>query len=978
MITEPQPPATNGPVLPTGTVTFLFTDIEGSTARWEQAPAVMEAALAQHDALVRAAFAAHGGTVLQTAGDSFVVVFARPGDALAAALAAERALQAAVWPPPLEPLRVRAALHSGAGEVRDGQYHAEYTLNRLARVLAAGHGGQILCTATTRDLLEGAAPAGVAWQDLGDCWLRDLIRPLHLYQACVPDLPRDFPPLRTLAGPGVVPPGLADASPPALEENPYKGLRAFQEADAPDFFGREDLTARLVARLGQDVPLRRFLIVVGPSGSGKSSVVRAGLVPALRRGALPGSERWPIVSLVPGPHPLEEIEAALLRVAPNPPASLRDQLAADERGLIRAAKRVLPEDETVELVLILDQFEEIFTLVADEPARVHVLASLCAAVQDPRSRLRIIATLRADFFDRPLLYPDPGELVRQRTNVVLPLSAGELERAIVRPARRVGVTVEEELLAALLHDVGEQPGTLPLLQYTLTELFEQRAQRRLTLAAYQASGGVLGTLARRAEEIYASLDPAEQGLARQVFLRLVTLGEGVEDTRRRVRVAELDTLTGERTALDAVLERFVGHRLLTTDSGPGERGGDGGGGARGAAADVAAAAGVAGGEPGGVAGAAAAAGGGGGMGAGGAGPGAAGERDAAGAVRGAGGGGRHHPERGGAGLPGGQRGGAGAGGGGRGGAGCHALELARQSAEAAERAAAEAARAAAAQRSAANRLRGLLVGAVAFLIVAVVLAGVALDRGQAAQASAADANTQRATAVANGADAQAQRATAVANGDAAQAQRQLAQDNAATAVANGAEADRQRQAAQSSAATAVADFRRADAQRLADEAHLLLARPAADPMTIALLALRSVGADYTVQGDAALAAAMGLAYPQRLLASGAFTNYAFSPEAGPWLGRYLITVNANDPENRVRVWDLQAGKELFSLVGHTGPVAEAAFSPDGKFALTSSLDKTARLWDLQTGQEVRRFVGHTDSVFGVAFSPDGNGWRLPV
>ena len=154
----------------------------------------------------------------------------------------------------------------------------------------------------------------------------------------------------------------------------------------------------------------------------------------------------------------------------------------------------------------------------------------------------MIVTLRADFFDRPLLYPDPGELMRQRTAVVLPLAIDELERAIVRPAQRVGVTMEAELVAAIVKDVGEQPGTLPLLQYAMTELFDRRVGKLLTLEAYRESGGVLGALARRADEIYEGLNEEEREVARQLFLRLVTLGEGVEDTRRRVRTSELDAL----------------------------------------------------------------------------------------------------------------------------------------------------------------------------------------------------------------------------------------------------------------------------------------------------------------------------------------------------------------------------------------------------------------------------------------------------
>ncbi len=324
--------------------------------------------------------------------------------------------------------------------------------------------------------------------------------------------------------------------------NPYKGLRAFGEADAADFFGRDTLTHQLLARLGEGGDLSRFLAVVGPSGSGKSSVVKAGLIPALRRGGLPGSENWFIVDLLPGAHPLEEIETALLRVAVNPPESLLAQLREDKRGLLRAVHRTLPADEATELMLVIDQFEEVFTLLENEAERAHLLDSLVAAVLDDRSRVRVVITLRADSTDRPLRYVDFGELLRQRSEFVLPLTPEELERAIAGPAERVGLRMEAGLVPAILRDVSDQPGALPLLQYALTELFEQREDHSLTKAAYQSIGGVLGALGRRAEEVYAGLDEAEQAAARQMFLRLVTLGEGVEDTRRRVLRTELEQL----------------------------------------------------------------------------------------------------------------------------------------------------------------------------------------------------------------------------------------------------------------------------------------------------------------------------------------------------------------------------------------------------------------------------------------------------
>ncbi len=405
--------------------------------------------------------------------------------------------------------------------------------------------------------------------------------------------------------------------PSAEPTNPYKGLRPFYEADAPDFFGRDALTERLLARLaptqmasippperalperqGGDVPPEplaraahresqgRFLAVVGPSGSGKSSVVRAGLIPALRRGALQGSDDWFVIQMLPGAHPIEELEAALLRIAVNPPESLLNQMREDARGLLRAVKRALPDDDAghgqSELVLLVDQFEEVFTLVEDESERAQFLDALITAVTDPRSRLRVIVTLRADFYDRPLQYAGVGELMRQQTEVVLPLSSVELERAIAGPAERVDVALEPGLMAEIVADVTDQPGTLPLLQYALTELFERRSGSTLTLEAYQEIGGVLGALGRRAEELYAGLSAEGQEAARQLFLRLVTLGEGSSDgltsldTRRRVLRGELESLTtgdrGQTTVMDELIELYGRYRLLTFDRDPVTRG----------------------------------------------------------------------------------------------------------------------------------------------------------------------------------------------------------------------------------------------------------------------------------------------------------------------------------------------------------------------------------------------------------------------
>jgi DNA-binding SARP family transcriptional activator/ABC-type glycerol-3-phosphate transport system substrate-binding protein len=358
------------------------------------------------------------------------------------------------------------------------------------------------------------------------------------------------------------------AAPIGRIRNPYKGLRAFLEADAADFFGRESLVRRLAERLAEPGPRSRFLCVVGPSGSGKSSVVRAGLVPALRHGAIEGSDRWFMVDVVPGRDPLRELESALLGVAIQPPPSLLDELARDELGLMRAVDRVLPDSEA-ELLIVLDQLEELFTLV-EETERLHVLESIRAAVESPGSRVRVVTTLRADFFDQPLLVRGFGELLADRAEAITPMSPEHLERAIAGPAERVGLDVEPGLVAAMVADVADHPGALPLLQYALTELADRADDGGLTFDAYQRIGRVSGALARRAEHLFEPMNATARDACHQLFLRLVTLREGTEDTRRRVRRAELLTLA-DATAMDGVIETFGRHRLLSFDRDPDTR-----------------------------------------------------------------------------------------------------------------------------------------------------------------------------------------------------------------------------------------------------------------------------------------------------------------------------------------------------------------------------------------------------------------------
>ncbi|MCU0498946.1 MAG: protein kinase [Anaerolineae bacterium] len=347
--------------------------------------------------------------------------------------------------------------------------------------------------------------------------------------------------------------------------NPYKGLRAFQEGDANNFYGRKLLITQLLRRLAETIGYSRFLAVVGPSGSGKSSVVKAGLIPTLKQGALPNAERWYYVEMVPGNDPFKELETALTGVAVESASQLRLHLLNSALGLKEIMPDILPEDPRVELFLFIDQFEEVFTLVENDNIGNRFLESLYHAVSDPKSRLRVVITLRADFYDRPLQRPYVSELMSRRTEVVIPMNPDELEQAITRPARRVGVNLEPGLVTEIINEVKEQMGALPLLQYLMSELFNERDGNRLTLEAYRKMGGVRGALARRADDIFEAMTAPEQEVTRQLFLRLVTLGEGTEDTRRRALIMELASINPHASA---VIETLGKSRLVTFDRDP--------------------------------------------------------------------------------------------------------------------------------------------------------------------------------------------------------------------------------------------------------------------------------------------------------------------------------------------------------------------------------------------------------------------------
>ncbi|MEN8237840.1 MAG: BTAD domain-containing putative transcriptional regulator [Actinomycetota bacterium] len=341
--------------------------------------------------------------------------------------------------------------------------------------------------------------------------------------------------------------------------NPYRGLSAFQEPDAEDFFGRETEITALLDALASN----RLVAVVGPSGIGKSSLVRAGLLPALRSGALPRSSDWLITDMVPGAYAFEEIASALLRIATERPQDLDESLRSDRRGLLRATRRLLPPHS--ESLIVIDQFEEVFTLGADPGMADLFLEALTTLVTDPGTSTRVVLTLRADFFDLPLRHAEFGELLKSSVVPVAAPGRPEIRNIIMRPAAALNVTFEPGLVEHIASSVAGHGSVLPLLEFALTELFEQRASDTLTWVQHEAGGGVLGSIGQQAEQVYQRLDSEGRAAARQVFLRLVAISETNEPTGRRTKLSELNRIGTSGASVAEVLDRFGEVRLIVFD-----------------------------------------------------------------------------------------------------------------------------------------------------------------------------------------------------------------------------------------------------------------------------------------------------------------------------------------------------------------------------------------------------------------------------
>ena len=756
----------------------------------------------------------------------------------------------------------------------------------------------------------------------------------------VPDVPTARRPAGTSPG----------HSPPVDDEEcPYRGLASFGPGDARWFFGREQATKELLRRLAERTGSGP-LVVVASSGAGKSSLLRAGLLPALRAGgsAVPGPHDWPVTLCTPTAHPLEELLRRLAGTLGTEPGISREALLAEPEGLASAVRTRLTEALTTgphapdphpgphgtalastppgtdpdtgphgtdtgprhgfdpgprRLVVLVDQFEECFTLCADGAERRAYVAALCALAA-PGGPAVVVLGLRADFTGRCLELPPLAEVFTHGLFALGPMTEPELREAVARPAARAGLTLEPGLTELLLRDLGSAttstgaPGTLPLLAHALRVTWQQRTGRTLTVAGYERTGGIHGAVARTAEDVFTRLLPAERDMARRILVRLVHIGEDSTESRRRAPREELLGQLADRSAASAALDAFVGARLLTVDRDAVEItheallrawprlrewiDADRAGLlvrqqlAASAAEWVAA------------------------------------DRDAALLHRGSR---LRTVTRWAA-----QRDGR--------------IELGPHEAEFIEAARAEEQARARTERCRVRTRRILLATLAGLLVLAVGAGTLAFQQRSRAYQERRTAQSQ----------AMAVRAGALATGrpEAAMRLALAAYRTAPTVEARGALLSTQ---AQYYAGRLTGHTGPVNAVAFSPDG----------------LVLASAGNDGTVRMRG------GAGHRQVLAAlsghGGQVLGLAFSPD-----GSLLASAGA---DGTVRLWDVRARHAAGTLLGHGGAVRAVAFAPDGRRVVTGGADRTVRVWDVARRAPLTTLEGHGDAVMGVAYSPDG-------
>ena len=362
---------------------------------------------------------------------------------------------------------------------------------------------------------------------------------------------------------------------PAAGLPPYKGLYYFDESDAELFFGREELTETLVNRVNDGLESsRRFLAVVGASGSGKSSVVRAGLIPALRWRQ--PSSGWPVYVITPTSHPLDSLAVGLQGNARQSPSTRKpvNDLVHHSKSLGETLNKIAKDAAAIHALLVVDQFEELFTLCRSEAEQAAFVENLLTAAFQPDGVAIIIIVLRADFYAHCARFDLLRQALSKHQEYIGPMTSVELRQAIEEPAHQGHWELEQGLVELMLHDVGAEaghtpePGALPLLSHALLSTWQHRRGRKLTLSGYTASGGIRGAIAETADAVFHDqLEPEQRVIARQIFLRLTELGEepSVVDTRRRVSFDELASTPQAREQVHEVLMTLANARLITTD-----------------------------------------------------------------------------------------------------------------------------------------------------------------------------------------------------------------------------------------------------------------------------------------------------------------------------------------------------------------------------------------------------------------------------
>ena len=403
-----------------------------------------------------------------------------------------------------------------------------------------------------------------------------------------------------------------DAAPDRpLGPNPYRGLEAFRREDADRFFGREALVAQLWDRFlelhavrADREPPTRLLAILGASGSGKSSVAQAGLLAALEKKPLPGRPAPLHVVLTPEARPLESLAVALARQATGASAPARmasefeDVLRtrADHDGLRYLAERML-DAGGAGLILLIDQFEELYSLCDDQQERAAFIGNLLRAARDGRGRVSIVVTLRSDFLGALNQHPELARLIAAQNVVVPVMGEDELRRAIEEPARRAGREIDPATVQLLLEQTRGREGALPLLEFVLARIWDGFTNGVGAAETVHQLGGVGGALARQAQAVYDGLGAKEREIARRAFLAMIRLGEGTRDTRRRAPLAEMVTADRPEDRVLALLRRFSepGCRLISLSGAAAAT--TAGGGARGPVRPLAAASGLARREP---------------------------------------------------------------------------------------------------------------------------------------------------------------------------------------------------------------------------------------------------------------------------------------------------------------------------------------------------------------------------------------------